>query len=174
MKKLRIISIGILLVMILSACSGNSYEKQVAADLDSCKESGSLVTGISELEGSESFAEKVRDFDYEIEETTTIDDGNGAVVKVKIKTYNFSKAYLQTWSEVIGDGDYSGDPRDDEFYEKLFENIEALTDKDCISEVEINCTQDEDGNITTDAANNAELQDALLGGLISEMQSLAG
>ena len=65
-------------------------------------------------------------------------------------------------------------PYDDaELYEKLFRRLSNVKDKNYKAEVTVTCTQAEDGTWETDAKNNTELRNAILGGMLNEIAGLA-
>jgi hypothetical protein len=59
-------------------------------------------------------------------------------------------------------------------YETLFTNLSSIQEKTYISDVSITCTKDEEGSWKTDARENKELRNAIFGGMIGEMRTLAG
>jgi hypothetical protein len=104
------------------------------------------------------------------------------VVHVRITTYDFASEYLKSWTEFLepyenDESKKSGDGKENfdsaQLYETLFRNLSSLADKKYIANVDINC-EEQDGKWHTDAVTNAALRDAILGGMLSEMSSLAG
>ena len=133
------------------------------------------------------FLSRIRDFDYEIiacEEDPEVGRGQGedtAVAEVTIATYDFGKAYISTWADFFeksGTSPQDGsDSAFDEaaFYSSLFANLSEVDDKDCIRTVKVKVTDiDGTGNWKSDVKTNFALHDALFGGMLSEMQALAG
>ena len=177
-----------LCVLMLAGCSnGNGAENRVKAELDALKTSDYVGRELTDLraslsdEGKENFdgfVKKVRDFDYEITGSKEDDDpdDNYTEVSVKIKTCDFGTEYLATWTEYIKEhGDSLN--KDDEltdFYELLFARLAALEEKDCIKSVEITCVDPVDNDEwIANIKDNEDLQDAIFGGMLSEMKTLA-
>ena len=180
----------VMLAVLLSGCSGQSgAELKVSEDLESMRYveldpeiNAELESMLSDQgkEYYEMFLGKAGEFDYSITGTDST-DGN-TVVHVRITTYDFASEYLKSWTEFLEpyengkDGkDGSGSENFDSaiLYETLFRNLSSIQEKDYIADVDIACAE-EDGKWHTDAAANAALKDAILGGMIAEMRSLAG
>ncbi len=129
------------------------------------------------MEYFEMFLGKAGEFDYEI--TGTDAKSDEAIVHVRIKTYDFASEYLKSWTEFL---ETTG--RDEEgeavqydttlLYETLFKNLSSIQDKEYTADADIICTRDEEGGWTTDAKSNTVLKNAILGGMIREISSLAG
>lgn len=173
-------------LLVLTGCSGSGAEEKVKSDLEMLKESeaaGSRLTAIQELLSSDAgedfdeFLAKVREFDYEItgSELAEGEEDSRTVVSVRIKTFDFGREYLAAWTDYLAahEGDAaSGDMT--EFYDGLFERLADAEEKDYIREVKITAIEPLDsGEWVTDISVNEELQDALFGGMVSEMRSLA-
>ena len=186
-KKTAIITIyTALFVMILAACSGGGAKGEVKTELDALKTSGTAAAGLEEVkeglpqeagEDFDTFLEKVRDFDYKILGSEVKNDGDGAytLVTVKISSYDFGREYLATWKDYLRDHKDASkeDAGGSEFYTELFSRLAKLEDRKHVSYVDIKATESEDGSWTTDIQTNEKLQDALFGGMISEMKALA-
>ena len=125
----------------------------------------------------EMFLGKAGEFDYEI--TGAEANGDEAIVNVRITTYDFASEYLRTWTEFLeasgGDGSGSEAQYDTALLnETLFRNLSSIQEKGYKSDVSIICTRDEEGDWTTDAATNSTLKNAIFGGMLGEISSLAG
>lgn len=173
--------------LMLCACGGNAAEAAVRADLDMLKASetaGSRLSSMRDIltkeEGEEfdAFLAKVRDFDYEITGSETRNDGdeNYTGVRVRIRTRSFGREYLATWTDYLKE--HKGASADDDlqgFYGELFGRLAGLTDRDYIRDVEIVAIDPlGNGEFVTNISSNEALQDALFGGMIGEMEALAG
>lgn len=179
-----------ILAVIFAGCSGQSgAELKVSEDLESMRyveldpEINAELEGLLSDQGREyyeMFLGKAGEFDYAITGADRTD--NGTVVHVRITTYDFASEYLKSWTEFLepyendeskkaGDGKENFDSA--QMYETLFRNLSRITEKKYIADVDINC-EEENGKWHTDAAVNAALRDAILGGMLSEMSSLAG
>ena len=175
----------LLCVMIASGCAAKSEpEKKVAKELDALKTSESVGSEVSDMEkllsdeGKDSFdtfLRKLRDFDYEL--TGVKEEGDHAAVTVRIKTYDFGRAYLAEWTDYLREhGDsLGGDEELTGFYEELFAKLAALDKKESIRDVDIVCVKPLDnGEWIANIKDNEQLQDAVFGGMMSEMKTLAG
>lgn len=179
-----------ILTLMLAGCGGRSgAELKVGEDLESMRYVELDPRINAELEGMlsdqgreyyEMFLGKAGEFDYAITGADRTDDGT--VVHVRITTYDFASEYLKAWTEFLepyenDESKKSGDGKENfdsaQLYETLFRNLSSLADKKYIADVDINC-EEQDGKWYTDAATNAALRDAILGGMLSEMSSLAG
>jgi hypothetical protein len=179
-----------ILSLMLAGCSGQSgAELKVTDDLESMRYVELDPKINAELEGLlsdqgreyyEMFLGKAGEFDYAITGADKTDDGT--VVHVRITTYDFASEYLRSWTEFLepyenDDSKKAGDGKENfdsaQLYETLFRNLSGIAEKKFIADVDINC-EEEDGKWHTDAATNAALRDAILGGMLSEMSTLAG
>ena len=61
-----------------------------------------------------------------------------------------------------------------ELYETLFKNLSNASEKSYITETEIHCVESEDGSWHTDAKVSTAVKNAILGGMLNEIASLAG
>ena len=173
--------------LLLAGCSSLSApEKKVARELDALKTSESVGSEVSDLEKTlseegkadfDTFLKKLHDFDYEITGTKSDDDPDDdyTIVKVRIKTYDFGREYLAVWTDYLKEhNDTVGDEELDGFYEALFARLAALDKKECIKDVEIVCIEPLDnGEWIANIKDNEQLQDAIFGGMMSEMKALA-
>ena len=148
----------------------------------------------------EMFLAKAGEFEYEITDSSTAesengdaDSGSGTVVTVRIRTYDFASEYLRSWSDFLEENDMdiaenNSEPANNsgtaqeaqpvydqtKLYDTLFRNLSGAEDKDYISEVEIHCAGAEDGSWHTDAKASTAVKNAILGGMLNEIASLAG
>ena len=158
----------------------------MSKELDSLKSSDFTGSELTELRNSlsdegkedfDSFAAKLRDFDYEISDVSKSDDSEdeSTLVTVKIKTYDFGKEYLSEWTDYLKEHKEGPDADETAFYEDLFERLSELDDKDYIRKVGIVCIEPIDnGEWIANVKENEELQDAIFGGMLGEMKDLAG
>jgi len=184
--------IGLALVLMLAlavmcGCADRSgASEKVSKELDSLKSSDFTGSELTELRNSlsdegkedfDSFAAKLRDFDYEISDVSKSDDSEdeSTLVTVKIKTYDFGKEYLSEWTDYLKEHKEGPDADETAFYEDLFERLSELDDKDYIRKVGIVCIEPIDnGEWIANVKENEELQDAIFGGMLGEMKDLAG
>ncbi|MBR3376849.1 MAG: hypothetical protein IKG44_04135 [Mogibacterium sp.] len=185
MKRAASVIALLLCVLIAAGCSAKSEpEKKVAKELDALKTSESVGSEVSDMEkllsdegkdNFDTFLKKLRDFDYEL--TGVKEGGDQATVTVRIKTYDFGRAYLAEWTEYLREhGDsLAGDEELTGFYEELFAKLAALDKKESIKDVDIVCVKPLDnGEWIANIKDNEQLQDAVFGGMMSEMKTLAG
>ncbi len=174
-------------VVMLSGCSKSSgAEAAVTEDLESMRfveidpeTEAELENVLSDrgMEYFEMFLGKAGEFDYEI--TGADAKGDEAIVHVRIKTYDFATEYLKSWTEFLDSTGRGGEEDAAEYdtallYETLFKNLSSIQDKNYTADADIICTRDEEGGWTTDAKSNSVLKNAILGGMIREISSLAG
>ena len=188
-KLIRIAALAAMLAaaLLLASCSDTSgAELKVTEDLESMR----YVELDSEIEAEieatlsdrgkeffEMFLGKAGEFDYEITGADT--NGDEAVVNVRITTYDFAREYLKSWSEFLEASETGADGEAAEYdtallYETIFRNLSSIQEKEYTADAAVICTRGGDGSWTTDAASNAALRNAVLGGLLGEIQSLAG
>ena len=176
----------LLSAVMLAACSGSGAEAEVKAGLDQLKASETAAAKLEAVQETlpeeagadfEAFLAKVRDFDYVIIGSETVSEAGDeyTAVDVKITSYDFGREYIAAWTDYLKNhkNASSEDAEGREFYKVLFARLAGLEDKDRISFAEIRATESADGGWTTDIQTNEELQDALFGGMISEMKALA-
>ena len=158
------------LAFAFSGCSGKDARTQVRDDLESMRFVELDPDVEAELEKTltdsgrdyfEMFLAKAGEFEYEIKGS----DDSG--VTVIITTYDFASEYLRSWSEFLENYNET------ELYENLFRNLSNVSDKSYKTQVVIGYTRNEDGTVVTDAKNNPELRNAILGGMLNEIAGLA-
>ncbi len=189
-KGLKAISSWLAVLLCLLALAGCSHmsdaEKKVSNELKALQASETVGSEVVNLRNSlsdegqdhfDGFLYKLRDFDFEItgsEEDESKDDDH-TLVSVRIKTYDFGKEYLAVWTEFLRSHE-DGLSEDDliDFYELLFARLDALDEKSCIKNLKIVCIDPLDnGEWIAGIKDNEELQDAIFGGMLSEMKMLA-
>lgn len=173
--------------VMLAGCSNSSgAEAAVTEELESMRfveidpeTEAELENVLSDrgMEYFEMFLGKAGEFDYEI--TGADSKGDEAIVHVRIKTYDFATEYLKSWTEFLDSTGRDGEGDAAEYdtallYETLFKNLSSIQDKTYTADADIICTRDEEGSWTTDAKTNSVLKNAILGGMIREISSLAG
>ena len=189
MKRIASLLALLLCVMMAAGCAAKSEpEKKVAKELDALKTSESVGSEVLDLkkdlsdEGKEdfdAFLKKLRDFDYEIMGVRADDDpdDDSTTVTVRIKTYDFGRAYLSVWTDYLKEHNDTLSDDDDlaGFYEALFAKLASLEKKECIKDVDIVCIEPLDNDEwIANIKDNEQLQDAVFGGMMSEMKALAG
>lgn len=171
-------------LMLLSGCSKSGAEKQVEADLESMRnleldeELSSELESILSDDGKEhfgNFKKLANAYEYEVIESKKVEgeDETAIIVTVRIRTYSFGREYLKTWTEYL---EKKGEAEFDqaEFYEMLMKNLGRLESKGYYSDVDVVCIDPKgDGNWITNAASNADLRNAMLGGMPAEIAKLA-
>ena len=175
-----------ILAVMLAACSGGGAKSQVEDELDALRTSATAASSLAEVKEDlpedsgkdfDAFLAKVRDFDYKILGSEVKNDGDGVytLVTVKITRYDFGREYLATWKDYLKTHkDASAeDAEGGEFYKELFSRLAGLKKRSHVSYVDVKATEAEDGSWTTDIQTNEKLQDAVFGGMISEMKTLA-
>ena len=185
MKSIASVLALLLCVFLFAGCAAKTEaEKKVAKELDALKTSESVGSEVSDIkkllsdEGKDdfdAFLKKLRDFDYELMGSS--EEDARATVTVRIKTYDFGRAYLAEWTDYLREhGDsLSGEEELAGFYEELFARLAALDKKEYIKDVDIVCVEPLDnGEWIANIKDNEQLQDAVFGGMMSEMKGLAG
>ena len=173
------------LLMLAGCTSMNDAEKKVYKELKALQESDSTGSEVITLRDSlseegrknfDGFLKKLKGFDFEI---TGSEEGekNGdeyTLVSVKIKTFDFGREYLAVWTEYLKANE-GANPEDlTDFYELLFARLNSLDEKEYIKTIQIVCIDPLDnGEWIANIKENEELQDAIFGGMISEMKMLA-
>lgn len=186
---LRVIAAGIaflLCLLMFTGCSSmNDAEKKVSKELKALQESDALGSEVINLRDSlsdegkanfDGFLKKLRSFDFEItgsEEDDDKDDDH-TLVSVKIKTCDFGREYLAAWTEYLK-ANKDEKPEDlTGFYELLFARLNSLGEKEYIKTIQIVCIDPLDNDEwIANIKDNEELQDAIFGGMMSEMEMLA-
>lgn len=179
--------IGTVLVFWLLNRPANGAEAKVQAELDALGRSESVGSEVDSMRKSlseegranfDTFLRKLRNYDYEITGSKRVSEGDGErmAVTVRFHTYDFGREYLAVWTEYLkanngalpSDGDITG------FYETLFERLAGLEEKEYIKDVEIICVEPlGNDEWVANIKDNEELQDAVFGGMMSEMKALA-
>lgn len=188
-KRAAYLLVLLLCILVTAGCTSRGEpEKKVAKELDALKTSESVGSEVLDLkkdlseEGKDdfdAFLKKLRDFDYELTGVKADDDPDDdtTTVTVRIKTYDFGRAYLSVWTDYLKelDGTLSEDDGSAGFYEALFSRLASLDKKEYIRDVEIICVEPLDnGEWIANIKDNEQLQNAVFGGMMSEMKSLAG
>ena len=184
---LLLIAAVVIAAMVLTGCSKepDNYpeaEALVAKELDAIKTADhsdeSLKVFTQDVEGEldgtilEGYIEKLQEFDYEILESSKIEDEDNSVnVKVRITTYDFANAFLKTWNDHMSQEETNR--WQSQFYSFLLLRLASVSTKDHVSDVDVVCVDEKgDGNWTTDLKSNEELMDAIAGGMLSEIKNL--
>ena len=185
------------LYLLLSGCGGAKGDAAaVREDLESMRyveldpDTEAEIENILSDQGKEyfeMFLSKAGEFEYEIIDSHEEESGSETSVTVRIKTYDFASEYLRSWSEFLEkngsgtmeNGTIQGDEEQPEYdqaelYETLFKNLSNASEKSYITETEIHCTESEDGSWHTDAKVSTAVKNAILGGMLNEIASLAG
>lgn len=192
-RKAGMIAVAVILVAALLAAfalrnrPANGAEAKVQAELDALGRSESVGSEVDSMRNSlseegrtdfDSFLKKLRDFDYEITGSRDSSDESGErmTVTVRIRTYDFGREYLATWTEYLKansgalpeDGGLGG------FYEMLFKRLAGLENKEYIKDVDIVCVEPlGNDEWVANIKDNEELQNAVFGGMLSEIETLA-
>lgn len=184
MKKVLVTGLALLMMFGIAACGGKSGPaSQVKKDLDRIKneevdENLDSLFSDDSLKGKYAeqyakFIKKIQEFDYKIKEEKV--DGDSAVVTVEIKTYDFGKAYKDTYDQVLAaaqDGTLTANSDIKSYvYENMFKNLLAVKDKTYTKEINIKCKK-KDGKWETEITKNSELQDAVLGGMMTSISTV--
>ncbi|MBQ6150603.1 MAG: hypothetical protein IJJ03_03005 [Mogibacterium sp.] len=177
---------AVLCLLAFAGCSPmNDAEKKVSKELKALQASDYLGDEVIDLrdslsdEGRENFdgfLKKLRDFDFEITGSEEDDDKDDdyTLVSVKIKTYDFGREYLAAWTEFLKTNEGIESEDITEFYEMLFTRLNLLNEKDRINYIKIVCIDPlGNGEWVANIKENEELQDAIFGGMMSEMKALA-
>ena len=182
-RSIALLLCALMLVMTAGCAQMSEAEKRVEKELDALKTSESVGSEVSGLKKSlseegaknfDTFITKLRDFDYEIIGTAEGDDCT--IVTVRIRTYDFGREYLAVWTDYLKEHDDLLSEDDDltDFYEQLFARLAGLEKKEYIRDVEITCVDPlGSGEWIADIKDNEQLQDAVFGGMMSEMKALA-
>ena len=176
----------LLCLLMLAGCAPeNDAEKKVSKELRALRESDYVGSDVLHLrdslsdEGKENFdafIKKLKGFDFEItgsEEAARTDD-DCTLVSVKIKTYDFGREYLAAWTGYLRSDDKTDTEDLTDFYELLFVGLASPGEKEYIKTIQIVCVDPlGNGEWIADIKENEELQDAVFGGMLSEMKALA-
>ncbi len=186
---IRTIAAGLaflLCLLMFTGCSSmNDAEKKVSKELKALQESDALGSEVINLrdslsdEGKENFdgfLKKLRSFDFEITGSEEDDDKEDdyTLVSVKIKTCDFGREYLAAWTEYLKANEDEKPEDLTGFYELLFTRLNSPGEKEYIKTIQIVCIDPLDNDEwIANIKDNEELQDAIFGGMMSEMEMLA-
>ena len=163
----------------------NDAEKKVSKELRALQESDTVGSEVLNLRESlsdegklnfDGFLKNLRNFDFEITGSEDKDDSNDdyTLVSVRIKTYDFGREYLAAWTEYLKANEDARTEDLTDFYELLFRRLNSLSGKEYIKTIQIVCIDPLDnGEWIANIKENKELQDAIFGGMLSEMEALA-
>ena len=188
-NKIRILAAGLaflLCLLMFTGCSSmNDAEKKVSKELRALQESDTVGSEVLNLRESlsdegklnfDGFLKNLRNFDFEItgSEDTDDSDDDYTLVSVRIKTYDFGREYLAAWTEYLKANEDARTEDLTDFYELLFRRLNSLSGKEYIKTIQIVCIDPLDnGEWIANIKENKELQDAIFGGMLSEMEALA-
>lgn len=172
----------LLCLLMLAGCSSmNDAEKKVSKELKALQESDALGSEVINLRDSlsdegrknfDGFMKKLKGFDFQI---IGSEEGDGhTLVNVKIKTCDFGREYLAAWTEYLKTNKEAKSDDLTDFYELLFSSLNSPVEKDYIKTIQIVCIDPlNNGEWIANIKENEELQDAIFGGMMSEMKALA-
>ena len=172
----------LLCLLMLAGCSSmNDAEKKVSKELKALQESDALGSEVMNLRDSlsdegrknfDGFMKKLKGFDFQI---IGSEEGDGhTLVNVKIKTCDFGREYLAAWTEYLKTNEEAKPDDLTVFYELLFARLNSPVEKDYIKTIQIVCIDPlNNGEWIANIKENEELQDAIFGGMMSEMKALA-
>ena len=172
----------LLCLLMLAGCSSmNDAEKKVSKELKALQESDTIGSEVINLRDSlsdegrknfDGFMRKLRGFDFQI---TGSEEGDGhTLVSVKIKTCDFGREYLAAWTEYLKTNKETNPDDLTGFYELLFARLNSSEEKDYLKTIQIVCIDPlGNGEWIANIKENEELQDAIFGGMMSEMKALA-
>ena len=172
----------LLCLLMLAGCSSmNDAEKKVSKELKALQESDVLGSEVINLRDSlsdegrknfDGFMKKLKGFDFQI---IGSEEGDGhTLVNVKIKTCDFGREYLAAWTESLKTNEEAKPDDLTGFYELLFARLNSQGEKDYIKTIQIVCIDPlNNGEWIANIKENEELQDAIFGGMMSEMKALA-
>ena len=172
----------LLCLLMLAGCSSmNDAEKKVSKELKALQESDTIGSEVINLRDSlsdegrknfDGFMRKIRGFDFQI---TGSEEGDGhTLVSVKIKTCDFGREYLAAWTEYLKTNKETNPDDLTGFYELLFARLNSSEEKDYLKTIQIVCIDPlGNGEWIANIKENEELQDAIFGGMMSEMKALA-
>ena len=172
----------LLCLLMLAGCSSmNDAEKKVSKELKALQESDALGSEVMNLRDSlsdegrknfDGFMKKLKGFDFQI---IGSEEGDGhTLVNVKIKTCDVGREYLAAWTEYLKTNEEAKPDDLTGFYELLFARLNSPGEKDYIKTIQIVCIDPlNNGEWIANIKDNEELQDAIFGGMMSEMKALA-
>ena len=172
----------LLCLLMLAGCSSmNDAEKKVSKELKALQESDTIGSEVINLRDSlsdegrknfDGFMKKLKGFDFQI--TGSDEEDDHTLVSVRIKTCDFGREYLAAWTEYLKANEEAKPEDMTDFYELLFERLNSPVEKDYIKSIQIVCIDPLDnGEWIANIKENEELQDAIFGGMMSEMKALA-
>ena len=178
----------VMAVMLLTGCSKEpeSYpeaEEYVKEQLEAIKNADaddgiikSLTEDVSgDFDGAmlEGYIDKLKEFDYEIIDSSKAksEEGTAAAVTVRITTYDFGNEFLKAWNEHMSQDEE--DRWQSQFYSFLLIRLSSVSSKDFTSRINVICTDaNDDGNWKTDIKGNEDLMNAISGGMMNEIKNL--
>ena len=180
------LSFVLCLIMLAGCTSMNDAEKKVSKELKALQEADVLGNEVMDLreslsedgrENFDGFLKKLRAFGFEITGSEEVRENDDAytLVNVRIRTYDFGREYLAAWTAFLK-SHADGLTEDDltEYYELLFERLDSLDEKDYIKDIQIVCIDPlGNGEWIAGIKDNEVLQDAIFGGMMGEMKTLA-
>ncbi len=188
-NKMKALAAGLailLCLLMLSGCNSmNGAEKKVSKELKALQNSETVGGEVADMRDSlsdkgkenfDGFLKKLRNFDFEITGSEEDDDKDDdyTLVSVKIKTFDFGREYLAAWTEYLKTNPDTKPEELTGFYELLFSRLNSLNEKEYIKTIQIVCIDPLDnGEWIANIKENEELQDAIFGGMMSEMTALA-
>lgn len=188
MKKFGLIFFSFIIILSFSGCGNQTPKKQVDNELKAIKTRDiEDISDFNSIFSNEALSKKheksykkviskLQDFDYEI--ISEEQDGSKGKVRVKIKTYDFGDAYNRTYENIIAEvksGKITDKTKDldieSRVYELLFQNMSKIEKKNFEKEITLYCKKNKKGEWETNIGDSLELQDAILGGLVSAINN---
>lgn len=188
MRKFGLIFFSFIIILLFSGCGNQTPKKQVDNELKAIKTRNiEDISDFNSIFSNEALSKKheksykeaiskLQDFDYEI--ISEEQDGSKGEVRVKIKTYNFGDAYKRTYDNIIAEvksGKITDKTKDldieSRVYELLFQNMSKIKEKNFEKEITIYCKKNKKEEWETNIGDSLELQDAILGGLVSAINN---
>lgn len=121
------------------------------------------------------FLERLKGFDFEVTGEKIADDGQSATVDVKITTYDFGKAMSESIGDILGSVFATvfsgGTPDESTVMHEMVKALNAPDKKEYSKTVAIECTKEDDKWIA-EIDDNADLMDAVTGGLEAAIEEL--
>ena len=100
-------------------------------------------------------------------------EGEGVYLSAA-ETFDFGREYLAAWTEYRKANEEAKPDDLTVFYELLFARLNSPVEKDYIKTIQIVCIDPlNNGEWIANIKDNEELQDAIFGGMMSEMKALA-
>lgn len=180
-KYVVLLTVVITAVFSLTACGTTSASDAVNSNLKQLKTAdvskmNITAFGDANLDGNsdvsskyDDFLKKVQDFSFKVTGEKVNKDENEARVTVKIKTYEFGKAYTQALEQAAQDGKAGKitNKNNAKAYAAgvFLDQANGLKEKTFSRTVTVSCYKNKKGKWTTDVATNSDLQSAIMGGL---------